>query len=43
MECDEAHPLLDAYLDGELGEAERAVAPPPCRDLRELRPGGGGA
>ncbi len=24
MECDEARPLLDAYLDGELGEAERA-------------------
>ena len=25
MECDEAHPRLDAYLDGELGEAERAA------------------
>ncbi len=25
MECDEAHPRLDAYFDGELGEAERAA------------------
>ncbi|HEU0155509.1 MAG TPA: zf-HC2 domain-containing protein, partial [Stellaceae bacterium] len=38
MECEEARPRLDAYLDGELGAAERASLREHLADCRECGP-----
>ena len=43
MQCEEVRPRLEAYIDGELAEAERVLLRDHLAGCAELRPGGGGA